>query len=82
MRYQCLEPFRAVVRNPDGTLTTIGYGIGDIISVQELSFSDHRHPMHSSLDAYLDRKTGVVLTDGSTIVEYSHWPRIQTLTDK
>jgi len=59
--YQFLEPVRFRIRKPDGTITLIGYGIGEKIAVLE--------PTCEYLVTACSRRKEIALADGSWIID-------------
>lgn len=60
--YSFLEPCKVKVRNPDGTVQLIGFGIGDQVQVLE--------PAMTFLVCSNDRLKEIPLANGSFIVEF------------
>ena len=67
--YRFLEPIKAKVRHPDGTVILIGYGIGDKIEVLE--------PDVQLLLALHEKLTEIPLADGSFIIEFPERIRME-----
>ena len=60
--FSFLAPARLKIRRPDGSIETVGYGIGEQIQVMQPSL---RYPVGGA-----KALTEVPLADGSVIIEY------------